>query len=349
MPMAQRGLPDGKGRHLMQPTAGFCPMVQMSRLKARQDGVVGCIGRSKQRHAQANHKTHTLTSQPVNQSTNHPINLSTKSTKFVLPKNSNMTKTASQPLTSILEIPTFTLVTIPAGSFVMGSKADSDSQPLTEITFASDFYMGRYPVTQELWQAVMHDNPAFFKGSKRPVEQVSWDDICNKGGFLDQLNELATIKDLLALAPYKGMRFALPSEAQWEYAARGGPAGPQAGYEFAGSNHIDEVAWYEANSHNETKPVGLKAANQLGLHDMSGNVWEWCADDWLSDYTAMPTDGRPRISEPERARHRVIRGGSSFGNEQSCRAAYRSSGWPDFSDHDIGFRLVLSPSLVGGL
>ena len=138
------------------------------------------------------------------------------------------------------------------------------------------------------------------------------------------------------------MRFALPSEAQWEYAARGGAEGQLAGFEYAGSNDIDEVAWYDDNSHDETKPVGLKAPNVLGLYDMSGNVWEWCADYWVSDYSDIPTNGRPRIKTPERTSLRVIRGGCYFYGGLSCRTAYRYYFGPDGSNGYIGFRLALS-------
>jgi formylglycine-generating enzyme len=242
------------------------------------------------------------------------------------------------------------LAKIPAGSFTMGSEAYTDSLPLTEITFAHDFYMGQYTVTQQLWKEVMGDvpnnDPSRFKGGQRPVEQVSWDDICQPNGFLDKLNQMPHIVQWLKTQKLASWAFRLPSEAEWEYAARGGPDW-QAGFEYAGSNDIDEVAWYDENSHQTTQPVGLKAPNQLGLYDMSGNVWEWCADDWIDNYNDMPGDGRPWIKKPERARNRVLRGGGYFGSELICRPGYRYSSWPDGRNRYIGFRLVLAPQFSG--
>jgi formylglycine-generating enzyme len=259
-----------------------------------------------------------------------------------------MAQTAAIPIKPIQVMDNLRLVKIPAGSFTMGSMDDAESQPLTTISFKKDFYMSQHPVTQALWQQVMGDNPSHFKGSNRPVEYVSWNAVCQSGGFLDKLKAQQAVKDLLKKEAYAGMQFQLPSEAQWEYAARGGPRW-QDGFAYAGSNSIDEVAWYRENSHQETKPVGLKAPNQLGLYDMSGNVWEWCADDWIGDYKEMPADGRLRVKTPERAGTRVLRGGGCFNLEPSCRCAYRNSGGPASSGSTLGFRLVLCPQFGGGL
>ncbi len=252
-----------------------------------------------------------------------------------------MTETASKPIETIKVLDNLTLVKVPGGKFIIGDKKDKNP----EITL-QPFYMSQYPATQALWQHIMGKNPSNFKGSNRPVEQVSWVDICKKGGFLDILNGQKNIKELLKKKDYADMQFQLPSEAQWEYAARGGPHWQDL-FEFSGSNAIDEVAWYRINSHDETKPVGLKAPNQLGLYDMSGNVWEWCADDWTGDYKRIPKDGNPYISTSTRVADRVLRGGSYFFNKQGCRSACREGIGPGFRDSHFGFRLVLCPQFSG--
>ena len=172
-----------------------------------------------------------------------------------------------------------------------------------------NYYIAKYEVTQAQWRAVMGNNPAKYKGADRPVEQVSWHDAME---FCKKLNDMG-----LALAGYK---FSLPTEAQWEYAARGG--NKSKGYEYSGSNDIKEVAWYDDNS-DATHDVGTKKPNELGLYDMSGNVWEWCLD----------ADGSSR----------VIRGGSWNNGAGGCRVARRSDRGPGFRYFNLGFRLALVP------
>jgi formylglycine-generating enzyme required for sulfatase activity len=166
---------------------------------------------------------------------------------------------------------------------------------------------------------------------------VSWDDAQS---FLQKLNELT-----------RGSRpeahlYRLPTEAQWEYAARGGPYHTD-GYLYAGSDELKEVGWFEANSGSETRPVGQKYANQLGLFDMCGNVWEWCEDDWHGNYRGAPEKDAAWIDRPERGSLRVIRGGSWGSTARACRAACRYGYGPDYRGGDLGFRLALCLQSVG--
>jgi formylglycine-generating enzyme required for sulfatase activity len=180
-------------------------------------------------------------------------------------------------------------------------------------------------VTQALWRAVMNNNPSNFENCDQcPVEQVSWNDIQN---FLQKLN---------ALDPGKNYR--LPTEAEWEYAARGGPPSKQ-NFVYAGSDKIDEVAWYGDNSDNKTHPVGQKKANALGLFDMSGNVWEWC-NDWYGAYSA---ENQRNQKGPDSGSYRVFRGGGWYGSASNCRVAYRRAFAPEIRGSDVGFRLASSP------
>ena len=218
------------------------------------------------------------------------------------------------------------MVFVQGGTFTMGatseqgSDAESDEKPAHPVTL-SDFYIGKYEVTQAQWRTVMGSNPSEFKGDNLPVECVSWED-CQK--FIRKLNELT------------GLTFRLPTEAEWEYAARGGNR--SRGYKYSGSDAIGEVAWYRDNSGKKTHPVGQKRANELGLHDMSGNVWEWCSD-W---YGAYSSSSRTNPTGPSSGAYRVARGGSWIGYAWSCRVSFRSNGTPTNRSYYLGLRLVLS-------
>jgi formylglycine-generating enzyme len=251
------------------------------------------------------------------------------------------TTTATPPGAIIKSIPYFNMVPIKKGHFQMGGK-EKDELPVHPVSMAT-FYMGQYPVTQALWHCIMDENPSYFKGNRRPVEQVSWDDIRGEDGFLNRLNRHPQVVAWLEKEGLKGWQFRLPAEAEWEYAARGGK-----NHEFAGSDMIDEVAWYGENSHGETKPVGMKAPNGFDLYDMSGNVWEWCEDDWHPNYEKAPKDGKPWIDRPERGGGRVIRGGGYIYDAGDCRVAFRSRFYPGARSDGIGFRLALSPQVSSG-
>lgn len=221
-------------------------------------------------------------------------------------------------------------------TFTMGG-TDSNNKPC-EVA-VGDFWLAKYPVTQAQWDAVMRDikpNPSFFKGKNRPVENISWYDAM---AFIKALNALPDVVAQLA-----GKKFALPTEAQWEYAARGGvhssPFGGGKGevYEYAGSNSLDEVGWYRENSHNETKPVGLKLPNQLGIYDMSGNVWEWC----LSKYTPYPyREDAERNAIDDSGDSRVLRGGSWDFGSYYCTTAGRDDNHPAGGSGNGGCRPCL--------
>jgi len=227
------------------------------------------------------------------------------------------------------KMPHSEMVFVKGGSFRMGSD-DEDAlgseKPIHTIT-VPDFYIGKYPVTQAIWEKVMNNNPSYYKGKNRPVEQVSWNTIIQE--FLPKLKELT------------GKEYNLPSEAIWEYAAKGGTLSKE--YKYAGSNDLNGVGWYNDNSHQETKPVGLKAPNELDLYDMNGNVWEWCLDHWHNTYDNAPNDANAWVDvNAEKGKSRVIRGGSWSLIQRNCRPSYRFNNHPDFAFNFIGFRLVFS-------
>jgi len=222
----------------------------------------------------------------------------------------------------------FRMLAVVGGEFDMGD--ESYPKPIHKVRLDS-FYLGEFPVTQAVWRAVMGDNPSRFRGDNRPVETVSWNDAQR---FIERLNTRT------------GQSFRLPTEAEWEYAARGGARSEDCRY--AGSDRLDEVGWYDENSYGETKPVRLKLPNALGLYDMSGNVWEWCHDWYNSDYyAACQAQGVVSNPEgPEEGGGRVFRGGGCFDGAASCRCAFRLPLHPGRCLGHIGFRLGLSLSSV---
>ena len=227
----------------------------------------------------------------------------------------------------------FKMVAVGGGTFQMGATSEQqdayyDEKLIHSVTL-SGYYIGETEVTQELWQAVMGSNPSRFTGnSQRPVECVSWND-CQT--FVNKLN------DLLAGQLPAGRRFRLPTEAEWEYAARGGNR--SRGTQYSGSNSIDNVAWYWDNSGNTPHPVKGKSRNELGLYDMSGNVWEWCSDWYGSNYYSSSPSTNPQ--GPSSGSCRVLRGGSWGGGAQGCRVAGRGGGSPGNGYYYGGLRLAL--------
>ena len=221
----------------------------------------------------------------------------------------------------------FTMIYVEGGTFMMGAteeqgdNADEREKPVHEVTL-SDYYIGETVVTQELWKAVMGNNPSHFADDGNlPVESVSWEDAQE---FVAKLNRVT------------GRTFRLPTEAEWEYAARGGKK--SRGYKYSGSYNIDDVAWFGGNSRGETHVVKGKKANELGLYDMSGNVWEWC-NDMYGNYSG---DAQNNPQGPITGSDRVNRGGSWRSSAEYCRVSRRNSGTPSYRDFDLGFRVVLA-------
>ncbi|MBR4838137.1 MAG: SUMF1/EgtB/PvdO family nonheme iron enzyme [Bacteroidales bacterium] len=220
----------------------------------------------------------------------------------------------------------FEMVDVKGGTFTMGGTAEQgsdayDSEKPTHSVTLNDYYIGKFEVTQELWQAVMGSNPSYFEGNNLPVEDVSWNDVQE---FIKKLNQKI------------GANFRLPTEAEWEYAARGG--NKSRGYKYSGSNNIG-VAWYTDNSGYNTHQVGTKSPNELGIYDMSGNVWEWCQD-WYGSYSS---GSQTNPTGPASGSRRVLRGGSWGSRARICRVSDRGSSDPGNRYNDYGFRLVLVP------
>ena len=219
----------------------------------------------------------------------------------------------------------FTMVRIEGGTFQMGATSEQGSdagdyeKPVHQVTLLP-YYIGETEVTQALWEAVMGNNPSKFKSNNRPVEKVSWND-CQE--FIQKLNQKT------------GRKFRLPTEAEWEFAARGG--NKSRGYKYSGSNNLEDVAWFTENSNNQTNDVKTKLANELGLYDMSGNVLEWCQD-WCGGYSSS-SQSDPK--GPSSGSFRVHRGGSWFNFASSCRVSYRQINAPDLRFRDLGLRLAL--------
>ena len=273
------------------------------------------------------------------------VNKNSSSTKTKSPKKTSGSKDRKSPdntmnsskLTNSAQVietitvngVSFNMVRVEGGTFTMGATSEqggdayNDEKPTHQVTLSS-YSIGETEVTQDLWKAVMASNPSWHKGNNLPVEQVSWND-CQT--FIQKLNELT------------GRRFRLPTEAEWEYAARGGSK--SRGYKYSGSNNIGDVAWYVKNSSGKTHSVKTKRANELGLYDMSGNVGEWCQD-WYSEYSS---DSQTNPTGPSsgfyRRMCRMERGGDYSISADFCRVSGRLSDWPDDREYCRGLRLAL--------
>ncbi|MBE9183453.1 SUMF1/EgtB/PvdO family nonheme iron enzyme [Microcoleus sp. LEGE 07076] len=221
------------------------------------------------------------------------------------------------------------MVYIPGGSFQMGSSENSSEQPVHQVT-VQPFYLGKYPITQEQYQAVMGNNPSNLKGAKRPVEQVSWDEAVE---FCQKLSEKT------------GKIYRLPAEAEWEYACRAGTTTPF----YFGDTITPDLVNYDGNNpygsapnglyRGQTTDVGSFPQNAFGLYDMHGNVWEWCSDKWHGNYSDAPTDGSSWETGGDN--NRVQRGGSGRGDAVDCRSAYRSRLSAGNRNRNISFRVAL--------
>ena len=263
---------------------------------------------------------------PGKKKTNKPTKPSASQRTSAASSSANSSRQSISSQSFTVNGVSFDMMYVKGGTFTMGatseqgSEADSDEKPTHSVTLSS-FYICKYEVTQALWKAVMGSNPSSFKGDNLPVETVSWDD-CQT--FIRKLNALT------------GKNFRLPTEAEWEFAARGG--NNSRGYKYAGSNNIGDVAWYDNNSGSKTHVVGTKSPNELGIYDMSGNVWEWCQD-WFGSYSSASQTNPTGASSGSL---RLLRGGGWYGSAGLCRSSYRYNGAPGRRDFSSGLRLVLS-------
>jgi len=255
-------------------------------------------------------------------------------------------KNYMQPVNGV----TFEMVYVKGGTFMMGATEEQESdaenveKPAHQVTL-SDYYIGKFLVTQGVWKAVMGSNPSTSqKGDNYPVESISWNSIQT---FLTKLSQQT------------GRKYTLPTEAQWEYAARGGSGGDKFVYawcgggvvafsgtlareatKYSGSNNIDEVAWYVGNSGGTTHPVGMKKPNALGIYDMSGNVLEWCSD-WFGSYSSR---AQTNPTGPSSGSLRIVRGSGYGNNAIHCRVSSRGKANPAGVCYgDVGFRVVYRP------
>jgi len=235
------------------------------------------------------------------------------------------------------------MVTVHGGTFTMGCTAEQGSDcrsgesPAHQVTL-NNFSIGKYQVTQALWIAVMGSNPSNFKGDNLPVENVSWNDIVGTSGASMIINGITYRENgfIYKLNQQTRKQYRLPTEAEWEYAARGG--NQSQGYKYSGSNNVGDVAWYSANSNNRTHPVGTKSPNELDIYDMSGNVWEWCSD-WYGNYTSA---AKTNPTGPASGSYRVLRGGGFNWVPREVRVSERNRTHTDFRINYVGFRIACS-------
>ncbi|MFA6714394.1 MAG: SUMF1/EgtB/PvdO family nonheme iron enzyme [Victivallaceae bacterium] len=228
------------------------------------------------------------------------------------------------------------LVYVAPGSFMMGSNdGKSYEKPVHRVTISKGYCIGKYEVTQSEYRKIMGSNPSHFKGDNLPVEKVSWN---NAVRFCERLTE----RERKAGRLPSNYEYRLPTEAEWEFVARGG--NKSNGYKYSGSDNIDNIAWYGSNSGKETHEIGTKSPNELGIHDMSGNVWEWCLDDWHANYNGAPNNGNCWKSS-DSGSTRVFRSGSWGDSVRCCVVTFRRNNSPARIHDNIGFRIVLAQKL----
>ncbi|HPY96321.1 MAG TPA: SUMF1/EgtB/PvdO family nonheme iron enzyme [Candidatus Cloacimonadota bacterium] len=241
------------------------------------------------------------------------------------------------------------MVMVEGGTFEMGGDAndlydeyadtdDGNEKPIHQITVSS-FYIGKFQVTQKEWLAVMGDNPSEFEGDNLPVETISWYDaveFCNKLSEKEGLTSAYTFNGSDITCDWSANGYRLPTEAEWEYAVRGGKKSK--GYEFSGSNNLDDIAWYHRNSDRKTHDVGTKAPNELGIYDMTGNVNEWCWDWYGEDYYHNSPENDPK--GPDSGSDHVNRGGCWGSSRYFCHVAFRQCADPKNTFWNLGLRVV---------
>ena len=241
------------------------------------------------------------------------------------------------------------LVLIPAGLFSLGNtgsyEGEYDEKPPVTIIISKPFYISKYEITQQQYKAVMGNNPSEFKGDNLPVEQVSWYDALNFCNALSQSEGLTpcyTINGTKVTSDFEANAYRLPTEAEWEYAAKAGTKTDfySGKLTYSGNSpidpNLDKIAWYSANSSNTTHPVGQKTPNAFGLYDMSGNVWEWCWD----RYAEYPSKETKDYQGPEIGTYRVYRGGGWRNLAWYCRSTNRDRNYLDDKNNSLGFRVV---------
>jgi formylglycine-generating enzyme required for sulfatase activity len=253
------------------------------------------------------------------------------------PAASNTPKPAPAPVTPR------GMVLVPAGTFSMGSnEGESREKPVHQVTISKPFFMGKYEVTQKEWAEIMGSNPSTFKGDNLPVEQVSWHeaiDYCNKRSLAEGLVPAYSGNENTIICNFQASGYRLPTEAEWEWAAKGGGKDFMI-YIYSGSSNVDAVGWYNGNSGGKTHPVGTKAPNSLGIYDMSGNTHEWCWD-W---YGAYPSGAQTDPKGASSGSDRMSRSGSWVNHAAILRSTDRFSESPSNRHANVGFRLV-RPSL----
>ncbi len=265
-----------------------------------------------------------------------PVTNTNTGNQMPVPPRSSNSKSYTENLGNNI---TLDLISIPGGTFMMGSNEYDNEKPIHKVTL-QPFFMGKYQVTQAQWRVIANRNdlkvkidlkpdPSYFKGDQRPVEQVNWYEAVE---FCDRLSKLT------------GRQYQLPSEAQWEYACKAVTShqSPVTKYSFGDDeSKLGEYAWYNENSGSQTHPVGQKTPNNFGLYDMHGNVWEWCLDDWHSNYSGAPNDGSAWLIEKD-SQYAVLRGGAWCSNYDYCRSAFRFNYFfgRDYHSLNIGFRFV---------